>query len=134
MKRYFLVFASLIALLAGCSPLASATQSQVPTPYPPEYLPTVIALTSQADFAFSTQTAFALLPTTAPTETLEPTLTPLPQATYTATSIPNHILGAIRFTSPGPMSKVISPIQLRMEVISGESQKVQVDLYGEDGR
>jgi len=134
MNRYFFAFTSLIALLAGFSPLASPTQSPIPTPYPPEYLPTVIALTAQADYAFATQTAIALLPTTAPTETLEPTFTPLPHATYTATSIPNHILGAIRFTSPGPMSKVISPIQLRMEVISGASQKIQVDLYGEDGR
>jgi len=32
------------------------------------------------------------------------------------------------------MSKVVSPIQLYMEVISGASQRVQVDLYGEDGR
>ena len=32
------------------------------------------------------------------------------------------------------MSKLISPIQFRADVISGESQKVKVDLYGEDGR
>lgn len=32
------------------------------------------------------------------------------------------------------MSKLVSPIQLRATVISGESEKVQVDLYGEDGR
>jgi hypothetical protein len=32
------------------------------------------------------------------------------------------------------MSKVISPIQLLLRVIASENQKVQFDLYGEDGR
>jgi hypothetical protein len=32
------------------------------------------------------------------------------------------------------MSKVISPITLRMQVVSGGSELVQVDLQGEDGR
>lgn len=32
------------------------------------------------------------------------------------------------------MSKVVSPITLHMNIISGESEKVQIDLYGEDGR
>jgi hypothetical protein len=32
------------------------------------------------------------------------------------------------------MSKVISPITLRMNIVAGESEKVQIDLYGEDGR
>ena len=45
MKRRLLTLASLLGLLAGCS---SATPSVVPTPYPPEYLPTVIALTAHA--------------------------------------------------------------------------------------
>ena len=32
------------------------------------------------------------------------------------------------------MSKVISPITLRMHIIAGGSGKMQIDLYGEDGR
>ena len=32
------------------------------------------------------------------------------------------------------MSKVVSPINLRMNIVAGESEKVQIDLYGEDGR
>jgi hypothetical protein len=32
------------------------------------------------------------------------------------------------------MSRVISPIQLKMDVISGDSSTVQIDLFGEDGR
>jgi hypothetical protein len=134
MKRYFLSLASLLGLLAGCSPLASPTQSLVPTPYPPEYLPTVIALTAEAANVSGTETAMASVQSATPSETSHPTTTFTPQPTRTATPIPWHRFGAIRFVSPGPMSKVVSPIQLHMEVISGESQKVQVDLYGEDGR
>lgn len=32
------------------------------------------------------------------------------------------------------MSKVVSPLTLRMNIVSGESERVQIDLYGEDGR
>jgi hypothetical protein len=131
MKRYFLTLASLLGLLTGC---AAPTESLVPTPYPPEYLPTVIALTAEAVNYSGTETAMASMETAVPSETSPPTLTPTPRPTFTATPIPWHRAGAIRFVSPGPMSKVVSPIQLHLEVISGESQKVQVDLFGEDGR
>lgn len=134
MKRYWITFASLLGLLAGCSPLASPTQNPIPTPYPPEYLPTVIALTAESVNASMTDTAIASMQAETPTQTPEPSITPPPMPTGTPSPIPGHQPGAIRFTSPGPMSKVISPIQLRMEVISGESERVQVDLYGEDGR
>ena len=131
MKRRLLTLVALLAFLAGCS---SATPSLVPTPYPPEYLPTVIALTANAVNAAETETAIALLQNQPPTETPLPTLTFTPQPTPTASPIPWHVAGAIRFVAPGPMSKVVSPIQLHMEIISGESQRVQTDLYGEDGR
>lgn len=32
------------------------------------------------------------------------------------------------------MSKVVSPINLKMNILAGTSQKAQIDLYGEDGR
>ena len=140
MKRNFILLAVIPGLLAGCSSLASPTMSPIPTPYPPEYLPTVIALTGESANIFGTQTAIALTPTIVPTESLEPTdtpepsETPTPNPTNTATSIPGHALSAVQFIAPGPMSKVISPIQFRAMVISGESQKVQIDLFGEDGR
>ena len=91
-------------------------------------------MTASAVNAAGTETALASIETDVPTETPLPTSTFTPQPTSTATPIPWHRFGAIRFVSPGPMSKVVSPFQLYMEVISGESQKVQVDLYGEDGR
>jgi hypothetical protein len=135
MKRNLLLLASLLGLLAGCTSQAS---SPVPTPYPPEYLPTVVALTAnaivQAESDSATATYAASSPTKLPTETPEPTLTFTPAPTYTPTSIPGHDLAAIQFFAPGPMSKVVSPISLRMNIISGASKRVQIDLYGEDGR
>jgi hypothetical protein len=133
MKRKLVFLASLLGLLVGCSPLASPTSSLIPTPYPPEYLPTVIALTAESVNGAGTETAIALSPTIDPTKTSIPSETPTALPTSTPTSIPGHAIGAVQFISPGPMSKLVSPIQFRANVISGESQKVQVDLYGEDG-
>ncbi len=137
MKRNIILLASLLGLLAGC---AAPTQSPIATPYPPEYLPTVIMLTADAANVAGTETSVALTPVIALTEVIEPTVSPIPTQTRTPlptskpTSIPGHALSAIRFISPGPMSKLISPIQFRADVISGESQMMKVDLYGEDGR
>ena len=140
MKRNLILLASLLGFLAGCSPLASPASTPIPTPYPPEYLPTIIALTAEGAKVLATETAIALTPTEPPALTLEPTLTaapsqtPTPLPTFTPTAIPGHNRSAIQISSPGPMSRVISPIQLRMDVIAGDSASVQVDLYGEDGR
>lgn len=135
MKPRLLFLASLLGLVAGCAPQAS---SSVPTPYPPEYLPTVVALTAESivltESASATKTFSASFPTEEPTHTPEPTLSFTPAPTRTPTSIPGHEPGAIRFEVPGPMSKVASPITLRMLIKVGESEKMQVDLFGEDGR
>jgi len=140
MNRYLITLAALLGLVAGCSPLAAPASKPVPTPYPPEYLPTVIVLTSDAANVFGTETAIASFPTSAPTGTPELTASALPLqtlgvlSTAVPTDIPWHETGAVQFISPGPMSKLISPIQLLVKVVVGESEKVQVDLYGEDGR
>lgn len=138
MKRNLLLIASLLGLLVGCAPLTSPAASPIPTAYPPEYLPTVIALTVEAGSIQASETALALTPTVTltdlPTDTPEPTLTPTPRATLTATTIPGHEPAAIQILAPGPMSKVASPITLRMHIIAGGSGKIQIDLYGEDGR
>lgn len=128
-----IIIASVLGLLAGCSPLLSPPQSPVPSPYPPEYLPTVIALTAEAASNFVTETAAASQLNLSPTDTPQPTLTSTPEATYTATIFPVHEPGAIEIQSPGPMSKVLSPITLRMNIVSGETEKVQIDLFAEDG-
>jgi hypothetical protein len=130
MYKLFLLI-SLIGLLTAC---AGPAASPIPTAYPPEYLPTVIALTAEAASVAGTQTAIALTPTARPTRTRFPTFTPTIPPSPTITDVPWHKLAAIEIQSPGPMSRVISPINLRMNIIAGESEKVQVELYGEDGR
>src|SRR5215216_4574008 len=131
MKRNFILLLLLLGLLAGC---ASPASNLAPTPYPPEYLPTVIALTADSVNISGTETALVLTPQQSPTDTPEPTLSPTPEPTFTQTTIPGHKSAAIRIFAPGPMSKVASPITLRMKIVSGESEKIQIDLYGEDGR
>jgi hypothetical protein len=131
MKRTIFLLASFLGLLAAC---AAPTPSPIPTAYPPEYLPTVIALTAEAANVLGTEVALALTPAVLPSNTPRPTLSPTPRATFTQTTIPGHEPAAIQIFAPGPMSKVISPITLRMNIVAGESEKVQIDLYGEDGR
>lgn len=130
MKPKILFLASFLGLLSACSQLVEST----PTPYPPNYLSTVVALTGQAAFA----TADALIPTALPTETTVSTGIPIP-----LTEIPSPTptfsagftdLAQIHFLVPGPASGLISPINLQVMLVSGESEIVQVDLLGEDGR
>lgn len=122
---------SLLGLLAGC---AAPTSSPIPTAYPPAYLPTVVAMTAEAANQLGTEVALALTPTVPSTKVPEATLSPTPRPTFTQTTIPGHDPAAIQIFAPGPMSKVVSPINLRMNIVAGESEKVQIDLYGEDGR
>jgi hypothetical protein len=131
MNRNLPVLACLVAVLAAC---AAPTASPIPTAYPPDYLPTVIALTADSANRLGTEVALALSPTIQSTDTPEPTSSPVPRATFTPTTIPSHRPAAIQIFAPGPMSKVTSPVTLRMNIVAGESEKVQVDLYGEDGR
>ncbi len=128
MKYKILIAVLLPALLAACSQSAAA----IPTPFPPDHISTVVALTGQA--AFATASALAPLPTETPTptETVTPT-TPLPTATPTFE--PGFTdFAQIRFISPGPMSSLVSPINLQVLMVSGESQLVRIELLGEDGR
>ncbi len=131
MKRNLLLLASLLGLIAGCAPQAT---NPVPTPYPPEYLPTVIALTAESVSISATETYIASIPTERPTDIPEPTLSPTSFPTFTPTTIPGHRNAAIQFIAPGPMSKLVSPISLRMNIKIGDSQSMQVELLGEDGR
>jgi len=71
-----------------------------------------------------------------------PSETPLPvptvriQPTQVATAVPQPAAdsGAIQLYSPGPLSKVTSPVTLYGYAIPGYGNKGRVDLYGEDGR
>ena len=120
--------------LAGCIPSGG---TPILTPYPPDYLPTVVALTGQSAYATSfaqSQTVTPIVPTIE-IGTNTPTITPSPEATSTPTPEPGFDeFAQIRFLSPGPMSKIISPLQIQMLIVSGESDLVQIELLGEDGR
>jgi hypothetical protein len=130
MKYKIFAYASLLGLLTACTPLATSG----PTPFPPDYLPTAVALTGQSVFA----TADALTRSVVPTETLFPTETPIPSTAF-PTATPTFEAGftdfaQVRFIAPGPMSSLVSPISLQVMLVAGESEIVQVDLLGEDGR
>jgi len=130
--RFFLL-ASFLGLASACAPTAAANG---PTPYPPEYFPTVVVLTGQAVMATNQAGTPSPIPieTLTPTITLAPTDTLTPAPTNTLTPSPSAPPAQIRIEKPGPMSKVTSPISLRMQVVSGSSELVQIDLQGEDGR
>ncbi len=130
MKKNILLLASLLTLLSACQ----QSVESAPTPFPPDHIQTTVALNGQAAFA----TASASAPIILPTETTLPTETPIP-ATALPTASPTFAAGftkfaEIHFLSPGPMSSLISPINLQVMLVSGESEIVQVDLLGEDGR
>ena len=131
MLTRLLLLAVLTGILSGC---AFPGSNAGPTAYPTDYLPTVIYLTAESlNGTMSAQTAAALTPEAALTETpspmpATPTLTPPP------TAEPGVPLAALQVTSPGSGSKVASPLEVRVNAVSGESEKVQIDLFGEDGR
>ncbi len=130
MLRRMLLVAAACALLSGCAlPVGSA----VPTPYSPAYLPTVIHMTAEA---IEAATSAAMGPTQAPspTPTESATLVPPTSApSATPTAGPAIPLAQIQIKAPGPMSRVISPLQIQMMVVAGESKRVEIDLFGEDG-
>jgi len=129
MKQKIILLASFLGLLSACSQAAESA----PTPFPPDYLPTVVALTGQAAIATTNaSTAVARTETVFPTETLIP-YTAFPTATPTIAPGFNDF-AQIHFISPGPMSSLISSFNLQLLIVSGESDIVQVDLLGEDGR
>ncbi|MFN8382870.1 MAG: hypothetical protein U0V02_13060 [Anaerolineales bacterium] len=130
MKKKIFILASFLTLLAACSQSIEST----PTSVPPPSLPTVVALTGQAAFATADALTQSVPPTLMPTPTeLSIPLTELPSPTPTFAAGFTDF-AQIRFLSPGPASSVVSPIILQMEVVSGESEVIQVDLLGEDGR
>lgn len=149
----------LLLLLSGCTLGQSASY---PTPLPTEWLDTVIALTVAAGQPAQTPTPplrqtqvepppsgtppFSRPPiprgtapptiTPIPTATRTPTITPVPSETAIPppTSPPLIPLAEIDITSPGPLSKVVSPFALRALLVPGAGGKVTIELLGEDGR
>jgi hypothetical protein len=131
MLQKFILFALLAGLLSGC---ALPGSEAAPTPYPADYLPTVIYLTAESlNGTMAAETAAAITPTDTPTDTPTP-ITPTLAPTDTPTPAPGIPLAAIRISAPGPTSKIASPLEVRLTAIAGKSNKVEIDLFGEDGR
>jgi hypothetical protein len=129
MKYKNLIIASIFILLSACS--QSAGSASAPTPLPQNYISTVVVLTGQAAFVTASAKAPHPTQTSLPTETPLPT-TPLP--TVTPTFEPGFTdFAQIRFISPGPMSSLISPINMQALITSGESQIVRIELLDESG-
>lgn len=70
------------------------------------------------------------IPTITRTPSRTPTITLTPTITFTPTP-PGPDLNLMR---PGLLSRVVSPIQIEMNVLTGAEGKVTIELVGEDGR
>jgi hypothetical protein len=75
-----------------------------------------------------------------PTRVFTPTRGPSPTRTATITNTPTITptplppLAVLRFTHPGPFSKIVSPIKIEAMVSPGDDGYVYFDLIGEDNR
>jgi hypothetical protein len=136
--------------LGGCN----LPESQaLPTPLPPDYIPTAIALTVEAQRVGN---VLAAEPSGSPPpqndgEKLEDT-TPTPEPTPTPTSSPaasepipptetsqpsvnpDIPFGTVQILSPGPASRLASPFLFKAYLLPGEKGRVRIELLGEDGR
>ena len=131
----------LAATLSGCT-LSVTGDAPMPTPIPTDYLPTVIALTSQALISPTAQTTTPPLPPT-PTPTpagtatptpypiVLPTITPTPPPTL---EIPGNSYGVLQILYPGMASRVTSPMRVRLGVQTGYTDTIRIELLGEDAR
>lgn len=127
MPGKYLVLLCLSVLLTGC---VLPGGNSAPTAFPDGYVPTVIYLTAQS---INATLSAAVTPTITPTES--PTIIPPTSApTDTPTPAPGFSLAAIQINKPGPSSKIVSPVEVQAVVLAGDSNKVEVDLFGEDGR
>lgn len=125
------ILALFTALLTGCVLPGVASP---PTPYPADYLPTVIYLTAQSiNATISAGITPSLTPTLAPSPLPIDATAATAGPTPTYTPGPSIPLAAIQINAPGPMSRVASPLEIHALVVAGASHRVEVDLFGEDG-
>jgi hypothetical protein len=75
-----------------------------------------------------------LTATRTPTQTLVPSRTLTVTRTPTITFTPTPPAPANQINRPGLMSRVVSPIQVEANVVTGEGGKITIELVGEDGR
>lgn len=146
MLRRICLTGCLVMFFSACAPVASnvpavtefrptGTTTSLPVstipPITSTSTPEMATLTPEVDGAISTPSPEETQP-----EVTEPAFTAIPKKTAKATAIPqpSNNSGAIQLYSPGPLSKIVSPLILYGYAIPGYRNKGRVDLYGEDGR
>jgi hypothetical protein len=134
-RRLTFLFLTLL-LLAACAPQATPEPTPDLAPATGEAGLTVTAAPSEPVLPGPSSAA----PTSGPSATPEPMLvlpTPLPvtlEPSATPQLSPALSSAAIQILSPGPLSKVLTPIRMRGYVLPGYRNMIRVELYGEDGR
>jgi hypothetical protein len=110
------------------SPLPESVTESIPTATIP---PPTSTESPTASFTATPE----LIPSLTDTLVL-PTQEPLPTEFSETTAVPtvDPFAAAIQIFAPGPMSKVSSPIDLRMYIAPRVTGLTFVELYGEDGR
>lgn len=147
MGRITIIF--LLTMIAAAMTGCGTPQTQVP---PPPWMenqksPSPALATESAPTAIILQATNTESPTATPTFTAEftpsptdtpavPTSEPVSTEAPAATAVPtvDPFAAAIQIFAPGPMSKVSSPIDLRMYIAPRATGLTSVELYGEDGR
>ncbi|MBN2385551.1 MAG: hypothetical protein JXB85_00920 [Anaerolineales bacterium] len=119
MTRRLLLILSL--LLAGCG--------GVPGPEAATRTPDLAAPGSGLPLSEPSPT-----PTVTETPTPRPAIIYAPTETSTPYPTPATSPGVIQITSPGPLSKITSPLMVRGYVVPGANNRVRIELFGEDGR
>jgi hypothetical protein len=144
------IFAS---LLSGC---AGLLVSDLPTPLPTEFLPTVIALTLQAGEAEHSPalTSAAVVPEPGTPQPESVVDTPLPQLSATPsiepptatpypitlppppteTPLPEIPAASVQIFNPGDLSRVVSPLHISSYLKAKSASLIRIELFGEDGR
>jgi hypothetical protein len=147
MFRRLFISAGLILTLSACAPatvtpLLPPTLTLIPNTAVPSASPLIgpadISPTPEISPTVPQETSTAPSPTIEPTiaETLQSIPTLILPPTAAATGVPQPAIdsGAIQVFGPGPLSKVITPLNIYGYAIPGFGNKGRVDLYGEDGR
>jgi hypothetical protein len=140
MFRRLLLTCGLIIFLTACLP---ATSTLLPTlvRIPETVTPLSPARTEPTASQSTAKTTTPALTESSPSPQAPSTDIPLPlpplePPTLVATAVqqPSADSAAIQMLSPGPLSKIVSPVIVHGYAVPGHDNKGHLDLYGEDGR
>jgi hypothetical protein len=136
MKRILFVAPFLtILFLIGCTRGQNSSTAQPGTPSASTPKTMTVTAIATVPIAIATPSVEATATATATSSpipmTIDPTYFIFPTVTPTATLDPSLIL--LRIVSPGPLSKVVSPIELIVHIAPDYTGTTRIELIGEDG-